>query len=232
MVYFLRNISPIIYSQVINPKIKFKVDPSGLKRDIVSSVSRLNNSKTVERNLKDSSGKLLVEKIEQLKNQMVKDFINHPVTKEIMGGVGASNISGTLSGYGNLFTFIGFNSSDQPIQPIIELLNRTNYHFSKFNTRGQANILIEMPSAEQIFAITPLPWAPGISWAQRIEVGLPGFGQYMNTYSDKSRSTAGIQTDNQIRGGGFKNVPYVSSFINNWSKKFRNITSTKVLQLT
>ena len=182
--------------------------------------------------LQDASGRLIVNKINSFKNQMVKDFTNHPVTKEILGGVGASNISGTLSGYGNLFTFIGFNNSDQPINPIIELLNRTNYNFTKFNTRGECRITIEMPSAEQIFAVTPLPWAPGISWAQRIEVGMAGFGEYMNKYSNQSRSLGGIQTENKIRNGGFKNVPYISSFVNKWAKQFQNITSNKVVQLS
>lgn len=84
-------------------------------------------------------------------------------------------------------------------------------------------LTITIPSAQDIFAATPLPWAPGISWANRIEAGLSGLGQYLNTYSDKSRSGAGVQTDNKIRGGRFKNSPYISSFINRWNKKFSKI---------
>jgi len=53
------------------------------------------------------------------KNEMIADFLNHPVTLEIKGGISATNISGTLSGgSGNLFSFIGFDSKDDPIEPI------------------------------------------------------------------------------------------------------------------
>lgn len=160
---------------------------------------------------------------------MIKEFINHPVTKEILAGSSSSNTSGTLNGYGNLFTFIGFNKGDDPIQPIIQLLNQTQYHFTNFDSRGGCTVNIEIPSADQIFRATPLPWAPGMSWAQRVEVGMPGFGQYMNKASDVSRSSAGIQTDNVIRGGGFKNTKYVSDLINRWTRKFKTIGSVTTL---
>ena len=39
---------------------------------------------------------------------MIAKFLNHPVTIEIKGGIDASNISGTLSGITNLYSFIGF----------------------------------------------------------------------------------------------------------------------------
>ena len=44
--------------------------------------------------------------IEKAHARLVDEFVNHPVTKEIEGGVTASNQSGTLGGYGNLFSFI------------------------------------------------------------------------------------------------------------------------------
>ena len=83
---------------MIRPKITFKTDPRGLQNDILRSLPRLNNSKTIERSLRDSSGKLIYKKIQQFKREMVKEFINHPVTKEIMAGSSASNTSGTLNG--------------------------------------------------------------------------------------------------------------------------------------
>ena len=221
---FLQNIIPTICSQVINPRIKFTVNRNGLRKDFVQSIPALNNKNTLERNLKDSSGKLIINKINNLKNEMIQEFISHPITKEILSGPGGENISGTLDGYGNLFSFIGFNASDDPIGPIINLLQKTNYNFLNFNQRGQAKININMPNAQQIFDITPLPWAPGISWAQRMEIGMAGLGFYMNKSSDNSRSGGGIQATNQLRSGRFRNMPYISQFINSWEKKFNNIT--------
>ena len=214
---------------MINQRPTFKLDRAGLRKDILSSLPRLNNHKVTERSLRDASGQLIYKKILKYKNQMVKEFLQHPVTREILAGSSASNSSGTLNGYGNLFTFIGFDKGEDPIQPIIYLLNRTNYNFTNFNNKGSFNVNIEIPSAEQIFRVTPLPWAPGMSWAQRIEMGMPGFGHYMNKSSGVSRSGAGIQTKGPIRAGGFKNTKYISDFINRWTQKFKTIGSVNSL---
>ena len=58
----------------------------------------------------------------QIKERMIQEFLNHNVTKEINLGPNAENISGTLSGYGNLFSFIGFEKGDDPIKPILDIL--------------------------------------------------------------------------------------------------------------
>ena len=101
---------------------------------------------------------------------MISNFLRLPVTREIMAGPKSTNISGTLGGYGNLFSFIGFSEGDKPIDPIVELLSQTNFRVTRFNRNGTGSLTIEMPSKEQIFKVTPLPWATGISWAQRIEL--------------------------------------------------------------
>lgn len=210
---------------MINPRVTFRVDSAGLQKDIRSSLPRLNSHNAIEANARDSSGQLISKKIKNLFNEMVTEFMAHPITREINAGPTSFNISGTLGGYGNLFTFIGFNNSDKPIEPIVKLLQQSNYRFTNFNNYGAFEIIIEIPSAEQIFRATPLPWAPGISWAQRIEVGLSGLGGYMNTTSDSSRSGAGIQTKNMIRGGSFSNTTYISKFIKSWENRFKSIGS-------
>jgi hypothetical protein len=42
---------------------------------------------------------------EKIKRQMIQEFLNHPVTREISKGVDSPNYSGTLS-HGNLYSFI------------------------------------------------------------------------------------------------------------------------------
>ena len=59
---------------------------------------------------------------EREKTEFIQDFLEHPVTKEIQGGAMASNISNTLEGYGNLFTFIGFSETDEPIDQVLDML--------------------------------------------------------------------------------------------------------------
>ena len=203
--------------------IKYKVNPAELKSEILQSMAKRNTAKTFERNLKVQKGELLVRKFERATDEMIKDFLSLKVTQEIAGGPGALNMSGTLGGYGNLFSFIGFDMGDNPIDPIIKLLSQTKYRLSSMNTRGEMTMSIELPSKEDIFAVTPLPWAPGLSWAQRIEIGLSGLGMYLNTTSDKSRSGGGVQAEHQIRAGKFSNTPYISAFINKWRNKFQKL---------
>ncbi len=203
--------------------IKFSVNAKNLDKQLKQSLSKRNNSDDLKKKLESETKEKIFKKFEKLKKEMIKDFTNHPVTKEILSGASASNISGTLGGYGNLFTFIGFESGQNPIAPIIELLQKTQITFFKISPRGTSKIRVEMPDKEEIFNVTPLPWAAGISWAQRIEVGLSGLGQYMNKNSPYSRSGKGIQSKNKVRGSRFSNTPYVSSFLNKWNKKFLNL---------
>lgn len=198
------------------------VNESALKRELIRSISKNNNANQIKNSLMIGNQKL-IKKFESMKKQMIKEFLNLTITKEIQAGPSASNISGTLKGYGNLFSFIGFDKSDDPINPIINLLNQSYIRISKSNIRGKVLVSIEIPSAKQIFESTPLPWAPGISWAQRIEVGMSGLGHYLNKQYSGARSGMGIQTQSKIRKGGFTNKPYISSFIKNWKNKFSKI---------
>lgn len=203
--------------------IRLSVNGSDFNREIKKSIAINNSAKNIENNLKTKSGELIVKKVEKLKKEMISNFLRLPVTREIMAGPKSTNISGTLGGYGNLFSFIGFSEGDKPIDPIVELLSQTNFRVTRFNRNGTGSLTIEMPSKEQIFKVTPLPWATGISWAQRIELGMSGLGMYLNTSTPKSRSSGGVQAKNKIRSGKFSNTRYVSAFLNKWQKIFLKI---------
>jgi hypothetical protein len=56
------------------------------------------------------------------KNAMLRQFNEHPITEEIESGRNAINLSGTLDGYGNLFSFIGFPSDERPVADLRALL--------------------------------------------------------------------------------------------------------------
>jgi hypothetical protein len=201
--------------------VKFTVNSRQLGQELRQSLAKKNPSRVLEQNIKLDRGKTLEKKVEEMIDDMIREFISMPITKEILGGKNSSNISGTLGGYGNLFSFIGFPEGSQPIDPIIELLQQTSYNLTGLTPRGTMKLTITLPSPADIFRITPLPWAPGISWAKRIEVGLSGLGMYM----DKSagRSGGGIQTSKSLRKGRFSNTPYISAFLKDWQKKFLRI---------
>ena len=81
---------------------------------------------------------------------------------------------------------------------------------------------ISFPTAEEIFAITPLPWATGRSWAEGIERGISGLGYLLR--KSGGRSGAAVQSRvNKVRGGRFQNLPYISSFIKKYRKRFEQL---------
>jgi len=163
----------------------------------------------------------------QIKKQMIDEFMDHPVTEEILNGKTASNSSGTLQGYGNLFTFIGFEEFSSPLMPIIELLERTSVEVKYFKRSSTVRVTIYMTTAKDIFKVTPLDWANGRSWAKGIESGLSGLGYYINSYAS-GRSGAGVQTKTKVRGGRFKNTSYISSLINKYTALFSGINGAQV----
>ena len=56
------------------------------------------------------------KKADKLKNDLIKELNNHPVTKEIEQGPNGS--SSLLGGNGNLFGFLGFTPSQKPVKII------------------------------------------------------------------------------------------------------------------
>ena len=163
------------------------------------------------------------KRFKKLKQQMISEFLDHPITKEILGGPEASNTSGTLNGISNLFAFIGFSKGDQPILPILDLLEKTQIVFKK-DSKGRfigSEFEITMPTKEQIFAVTPLPYVSGRSWAEGIERGISGLGFLLR--KNAGRSGAAIQTRVKVRKGRFQNVPYISSFLGKYIKKFKEL---------
>jgi hypothetical protein len=176
--------------------------------------------------LRPSVESSLRQTIEETKKQMIQEFMNHSVTEEIMNGYNAENISNTLNGNGNLFSFIGFESGDAPIIAIIDILEKTNVVFS----RSGRNILtanITLPSTQDIFSATPMPWASGRSWAKGIETGISGIGFYIQKYG-QGRSEGGVQSNSKIRSGRFKNVPYISALINKYRILFSKINYAQI----
>ena len=80
-------------------KFKITIDKKQLLKEIVA-----NNSRTTNQLVKE----YIEPRINVLQEQMVEEFRSHPVTSELNDGPNASNTSGLLGGYGNLFSFIGF----------------------------------------------------------------------------------------------------------------------------
>lgn len=201
-----------------------KVTAKSFQKELTAFVVR----EVVKKNKRAFQQRITVA-FDKIKQEMLEEFLAHPVSIEIEGGPDAENSSGTLDGYGNLFSFIGFNEGDSPLEPIVELLQSTRIELDRETDTGFL-MKIFVPSKEDVFSVTPMPWASGRSWAEGIERGISGFGRYLNTDSvNSSRSGGGIEVQSVIRRGKFKNTPYISALINKYAKKFQQINNTVVL---
>jgi hypothetical protein len=167
---------------------------------------------------KDFEG-IATNKFKNIKNQLLLEFNNHIITKEIRLGPNGSNISGTLGGNSNLFAFIGFEENDDPIQPILNILEKIEIRFTRDISIGSL-FTITIPEPSDIFAVTPMPWASGRSWAEGIEKGISGLGFLIKNNSSLSRSGAALQSSVKIRGGSYKNTQYISALLKKYKKQF------------
>jgi len=182
--------------------------------------------------IRRSFEKQVTARFNAIKRRMIREFLDHPITKEILAGPSSPNTSGTLGGYGNLFSYIGFYDGDEPIQPILDLFEKTALQFVGTVPDG-ANWTIFMPAREDVWEVSPMPWASGRSWARGIETGISGIGQYLydqRTSLKNSRSGTAIQTQQgKIRGKTrFKNVKYISAILAKYQKEFSNLDETAI----
>ena len=192
-----------------------------LDRNITASL--INQSPKIARVQVQKQGKAAFQKI---KNKMIVEFLNHPVTRELKQGIDASNISGTLGGATNLFSFIGFNSDSDPTKDIENVLQTARFESAKARLKT-IELSIYIPDPKDVFDATPMPWAPGRSWAKGIESGISGLGYYLKVARDNSRSGLGIQSSKKVRGGAkFKNTQYISALLKKYRKEFENLQLT------
>lgn len=170
----------------------------------------------------------------QLREDMIEEFLNHPVTEEIALGPKLNWGSPLLGGYGDLFSFIGFDKSDDPIKPIVELFRGLRLFSVTSKGLDHKFEVRFFPTMDDVESVTPMPWAEGRSWASGIEHGISGLGSYLNKEHPVSRSTAGIQAKKKdgspakLRSGKFQNTPYISQILNKYRAKFLELSSVKV----
>lgn len=177
--------------------------------------------------VKNAAVELAESKLDSSKKLLSENFLLHPVTVEIQGGSNASNVSGTLGGHGNLFSFIGFPYSLDPIGPILKLINsiklikKANKKIDRLGTVFSFNL--SAPTISQFESVSPIPWASGRSWLTGIERGISGLGYFLSEIGS-GRSGGGEQASNQLRSGAFKRTSYFTKL---YSDFFKRLTKNK-----
>jgi len=165
---------------------------------------------------------IATEAIEVEKEKYINQIEDHPVSQEILDGPSAANISRTLDGGGNLFSFIGFEKSDNPLEKIKNLIKNNTFIKFKNAKNGIFNFSVFTPSLEEIYEESPMPFEGGKSWVQGIEKGISGFSNYLyGLIFPESRSGRAIQSKNKVRKSNFKPRPYLSKLYINFLKNFK-----------
>jgi hypothetical protein len=162
---------------------------------------------------------IVQKEVEKEKALFRAEFESHPVTQELDGGENASNISGTLGGYGNLFSFLGFNRGETPTAPVKSLIQKISLNGIGSNRGKSFQFRVNVPTKEEFAAITRLPWENGRSWLLDIERGISGVGAYLFGRFESSRSGGGIQSKYNYSNRTFRNVKYFSGMYSKFLKR-------------
>jgi len=155
------------------------------------------------------------------KRMMLNEFDRHNITQEIAGGPTADNISGTLDGYGNLFSFIGFHEGDKPVERLRQILeSRTVITRTSYDKRNREwHFSISLPDKGEIESVTEMPWEGGNSWAYEVEGTISGLSHYMykRWAGGNSRSGMGLQLPYENQEDlTFSGQTYISEILENF----------------
>jgi len=184
----------------------------------------------------------------EARERFLRNFDNHPISKEIMAGPKSTNTSGTLRGTnsGNLFGFLGFQKADQhsnnPVKKLRKIIEK--YSIKIYSRSGRTYTSIIIPSKEEIFEETPLEWVTK-SWVRAIESGVSGLGSYIAYKKVKSksgrsmrivafkspvpsRSSAGIQVKSKMKGIRYFATRYMSSLLRDYKKDINKVKRGKI----
>lgn len=198
---------------------------------------RLAVNKSVEPILAREARELMQHDFDVKKEQVLKEFDQHPVTQELEGGETAfSRIPALATAGGNLFSFLGFYRGEQPAEELRDYLDESitlQPHRGRGKTVGNKLVYtakVSFPTIEEIDtamrARAPLEWVSR-PFTSLISKGAPGLPNYLFRESprfkspDPSRSSTAIQTHSKaLRGGSFSGVPYVGEILNTIKRLF------------
>lgn len=196
--------------------VSLKLDQSSIRAKIDKALA---NSASVRR----AAYKKAYGIFYNAKRTMIAEFDRHPITQEIDAGPRAVNISNTLDGYGNLFSFIGFHEGDRPTEPLRWLLENISMQQTVYRNR-KWYFKVRIPNKEDIALVTPMPWEQGNSWALAVESYISGLSHYMYRRWGGGRSGMGIQLPEENWGEDitFVGTPYMSQILEHFRERVNN----------
>ncbi len=209
----------------LKAKLKTKLDTKALLKKV--------NFKGTKR-FQQAAFREAKKRAAQIKKEVMADFNNHPVTKEIAQGPKGMG-SHLLGGNGNLFGFLGFEQGSKPVMILRDVLrssfvvNRQKMRVTAIkNNTFTVQFDISLPSVSEIDSVTPLPWTTK-SWVKGVEKGITNYSKTIfqprkgvgSLYESHSRSGVALQTDKSINFIKFTPTPYITEILKKARRKLR-----------
>ena len=199
--------------------VSFSINYDSIRRKIESAIA--NSIKIKRLAYVKAYGRYMTAK-----RAMLKEFDRSNITQELISGPNALNISGTLDGYGNLFSFIGFEQGDNPTEALRQLLELGTSMTQTVYRNKAWYFKVSLPTREVIEENTQMPWESGNSWAYAVERYISGLGHYMykKNLGASSRSGTGLQIGisgttsyyDYLEDANFSPKPYISEILKNF----------------
>jgi len=188
-----------------NKIVGFKINKAQIRKKITDSES-----------FKKAADWHASRKFNKEKRRLLEEFDSHLVTQELEGGRTSANLSGTLGGYGNLFTFIGFPEGTTPTKAVRAFLTSVIKMKRVPNKASSTvNYNITVPTLND-FNVAKMPWESD-NWVRSVESGVSGFNYFMSKAASSSRSGGGIQINNKLRSiGKSANISYMTKILNDF----------------
>ncbi len=171
-----------------------------------------------------------IVRLNSIYDNTLKNFEKSEITQEIDAGPTASNISKTLGGRGNLFSYIGFLEGSDPLRAVREALESIGMQDGQPVILENESLItfkfaIRRPTLKDLYDITPMPWEEGVSWLRGIEKGISGLSNYIYWKvlpNPPSRSSTGVQAENELRGAVFTPKQYMSVILRDLDERLEN----------
>jgi hypothetical protein len=167
----------------------------------------------------------------EAKKELLNDFNTNEITQEIEGGPNLGESTVLPMGYGNLFSFLGFNEGRKPVSPVRDKLESIGM-IKRPQVFGKYWIFkISIPSREELENVSRMDWESGRSWLSAVTKGLSGFSHYIFSLSRNiGRSGSGIQVKGEtvksdVRSGSeyFGGTSYVFGMLSKFVKKVKGM---------
>lgn len=174
---------------------------------------------------------IIKETFEEKKGELLENFDNHEVTRELEDGPDASSSFIDTNHGGNLYSLIGFGEGENPTDELRDVLEKNiKLNLSQTKREVKSNI-IEFKTSVIIPTISDVNEEIGkrvkLKWTSRpftdlIEKGITGFSKYLfrseGFGNGVSESGTAIETKKALRQGSVPRIRYISDIL----KKFRD----------